>query len=124
MNQYAILAALVLALHLLFILWVIFGALFTRRKPLLRWLHLISLAWGIAFELLPWSCPLTLLEDWMRSRAGVGAYEGGFLLHYLDELVYPDVSATLLVATGVTVCLFNLGIYALRFRRRCDAADS
>jgi hypothetical protein len=44
-------------------------------------------------ELLPWPCPLTDLENWFEGKAGVQPYQGGFLLHYLDKLVYPDISA-------------------------------
>jgi len=40
---YSVLAAAILGLHLLFILWIVFGGAFTRRRPLLRWLHLGSL---------------------------------------------------------------------------------
>ena len=69
-------------------------------------------------EILPWPCPLTPAENWLRTRAGIGSYQGGFLLHYLDALVYPDIPPTLLTLAGVAVCLFNLGIYAVRFRRR------
>src|SRR5213593_2518251 len=90
-NFYSALATAVLFLHGLFILWVIFGALLVRSRPILRWLHLASLVWGILTELLPWPCPLTLLENWLEARAGVEPYEGGFLLHYLDRLFYPDV---------------------------------
>ncbi len=89
-----------------------FGALFTRARPLPRWLHLGSLVWGVLVEILPWPCPLTPAENWLRTRAGIGSYQGGFLLHYLDALVYPDVPPGLLTIGGVAVCLFNLGIYA------------
>ncbi len=41
--MYSALAAAILGLHLLFILWIIFGATVTWRRPLLRWLHLTSL---------------------------------------------------------------------------------
>jgi len=117
LNLYSIGATGVLVLHLLFILWVVFGALFTRARPLPRWLHLGSLVWGVFVEILPWPCPLTPAENWLRTRAGIGSYQGGFLLHYLDALVYPDVPPGLLTIGGVAVCLFNLGIYAVRFRR-------
>jgi len=110
----------VLALHLLFILWVMFGALVTRLRPLLRWVHVASLIYGILLEVLDWSCPLTPMENWLRGHAGAPTYQGGFLLHYLDALVYPDVPPSLLTVCGVAVCLFNLGIYAVRFRRRRD----
>jgi hypothetical protein len=118
MNLYSVLATTVLLLHLLFILWVILGALLTRGRPLLRWLHLGSLGWGVVLEIVPWPCPLTPAENWFRSRAGIETYQGGFLLHYLDTLVYPDIPPTWLTLTTVAVCVGNLVIYAMRFRRR------
>lgn len=110
-NFYSSFATAVLFLHALFIVWVIFGALLTRSRPLLRWLHIASLIWGILTELLPWPCPLTLLENGLEARAGVEPYRGGFLLHYLDRLVYPDISATVLTVAGVLVCALNLAFY-------------
>jgi len=79
-GSYSALATAVLFLHALFILWVIFGALLTRSRPILRWLHIASLIWGILTEVLPWPCPLTLLENWLEGRAGIEPYQGGFLL--------------------------------------------
>ncbi len=111
LNFYSVLAISVLLLHALFILWVVFGALLTRSRPILRWLHVGSLVWGILTELLPWPCPLTLLENWLEGKAGVEPYQGGFLLHSLDKLVYPDVSATVLTIVGVIICALNLGFY-------------
>jgi hypothetical protein len=113
-NFYSALAIFVLFLHALFILWVAFGAFLTRSRPVLRWLHIGSLVWGILTELLPWPCPLTLLENWLESKAGVEPYHGGFLLHYLDKLVYPDISATVLTVAGVLVCILNLALYGRR----------
>jgi hypothetical protein len=113
-NLYSALAAAVLFLHALFIVWVVFGALLTRSRPILRWLHIVSLIWGVLTELTPWACPLTLLENWLEQRACVEPYQGGFLLHYLDKLVYPDISATPLTVAGVIVCAFNLAIYGRR----------
>ena len=49
---YSALAISVLLLHALYILWVVFGALLTRSRPILRWLHVASLTWGILTELL------------------------------------------------------------------------
>jgi Protein of Unknown function (DUF2784) len=118
-DLYLALATAVLFLHALFIVWVVFGAVFMRSRPILRWLHIVSLIWGILTELLPWPCPLTLLENWLEQKAGVEPYQGGFLLHYMDKLVYPDISATALRVVGVLVCAFNLAVYgrrAWRFR--------
>jgi hypothetical protein len=111
-DFYVALATAVLFLHALFILWVIFGALLARSRPVLRWLHIASLVWGILTEVLPWTCPLTLLENWLEGSAGIAPYQGGFLLHYLDKLVYPNIPANMLTFAGVIVCVANLAFYA------------
>ena len=118
MNLYLVLAAGALVAHLLFILWVIFGALLTRRRRLLAGVHIASLVYGILIEVFDWTCPLTPLENWFRTRAGVPAYQGGFLLHYLDALVYPDVAPSVLTLCGVAVCLFSLAVYGRRLWQR------
>src|SRR5215470_19572391 len=110
-NFYSALAVVVLVLHGLFILWVVFGALLAWSYPALRWLHITSLIWGILTEWLPWPCPLTLLENWLEAKAGISPYQGGFLLHYLDKLIYPDISPVALTIGGVFVCVLNLAIY-------------
>ena len=92
MQFYYVLACAVMAVHALFVLWVIFGAVVTGRHPLLRWLHIASLLWGVWIEAGPWPCPLTWAENWLEVRAGVDSYTGGFLLHYLDRIVYPTWS--------------------------------
>jgi hypothetical protein len=111
------LAALVLALHLIWLAFVIFGALFTRGRPAWSVLHLLALVWGILVELGPWPCPFTLLEQYFEAKAGLPAYRGSFLLHYLDAIVYPDLPDWILTTAGVAVCAFNIGIYLRRWRR-------
>src|ERR1700746_1298796 len=110
-NVYSGLAVCVLFLHMLFILWVVFGALLTLSRPILRWLHIVSLLWGILTEMLPWPCPLTVLENWLESKPGGQPYKGGLLFHSLDKLVYPDISATILTFAGVISCALNLAFY-------------
>src|SRR5438128_8169757 len=46
---------------------------------------------GTLVEILPWTCPLTWAENFLETRAGIAPYQGGFLLHYLDALVYPNI---------------------------------
>lgn len=110
-TLYSVLASSVLFLHALYILWVVFGALLTRSRPILRGLHVASLVWGILTEVLPWPCPLTVLESWLERNAGVEPDQGGFLLHYLDKLVYPDISSSMLTTAAVIVCTLNLAFY-------------
>lgn len=111
-----ILATTILSIHLLWILAVIFGAFFTRGRPVWTGLHIASLIWGIVVELAPISCPLTLAEQYFETRAGMPSYEGSFLMHYLDKMIYPNLPWWVVAVVGAGICVFNLGIYARRFR--------
>lgn len=108
------LPAAVVAIHLAWILWVIAGAFWTRGRPWLTAFHVVSLVWGIIVETLPIACPFTLAEQVLEARAGEPTWAGSFLLHYLDAIVYPNLPVSVLIAFGVAVCAFNLGIYARR----------
>ncbi len=117
MISFSILATAVLGIHLLWILWVIFGWTIARRRRVLRWLHFASLIYGMGIEVAPWPCPLTLLEQWLESKAGMAPYRGPFLAHYLDALVYPNVPEWVLVPVALAACAFNLYLHARRFLR-------
>ena len=110
-------AILILLAHLIWIVLVIFGALFTRGRPLWTVLHVLSLVWGVITEAGPWPCPLTLAEQYFEVKAGMAAYQGSFLLRTLDAIVYPNTSPQVVTVIGVAVCAFNLGIYLWRFRK-------
>ena len=111
------LAEATLLTHLTFIVWVMLGALVTRERAWLTSLHIVSLVYGIVAELGPWPCPLTLAENFFEARAGLVPYQGPFLLHYLDAMVYPTLPSALVVASGVLVCFLNLLIYSFRLYR-------
>jgi Protein of Unknown function (DUF2784) len=111
----ALLATIVLAIHLAWLALVIFGALWTRGRPVWSTVHIVALLWGIVAEVGPWSCPLTLAETYFEAKAGAAAYQGSFLLHYLDAIVYPNLPGWIVTCAGVAVCVFNLIIYLRRF---------
>ena len=115
--MFGVLAIIVLVIHVFWIAWVIFGWLLSRRCPALRWLHLASLVYGIFIEIAPWPCPLTLLEQWLESRAGMVPYREPFLVHYLEALVYPNVPERVLIPMAVTVCGANLYLHGRRLIR-------
>jgi Protein of Unknown function (DUF2784) len=113
--------SLVLIAHLLWILWVIVGAFWTRNRPLLAWFHIASLVWGIVAELGPWACPLTLAEEFLEAKSGIDPDRGGFIARYVDAIVYPDLPEVLLVWFGVVVCTVNLAIYGRRYFSKITA---
>jgi hypothetical protein len=114
---YTALADAVLVVHLSWIVFVMIGTLWTRDRRVLTGIHIASLVWGVIVEAGPWPCPLTLLEQYLENKSGVDPWQGGFLLHYLDAIVYPNIPAWVLVAFGIGVCAVNLAIYARRFLR-------
>jgi Protein of Unknown function (DUF2784) len=109
----------VLFLHLLWCGWVLLGWIVTRYRPVLRTLHIASLAYAIVIELLPWPpCPLTVAETWLEARAGIEPAHAPFLMRVLDAVVYPDLPQWLVVASAVLVCVAVLWVYLWRYRHR------
>jgi hypothetical protein len=110
-----------LILHLLWCAWVLLGWMLTRRRRLLRTLHIASLVYAIIIELVPWPpCPLTVAETWLEARAGIELAHGPFLVHVLDAIVYPDLPEWLVVGCAVLVCVAVLSVYLWRYH--CRAA--
>lgn len=114
---YVLLADAILILHLLYIGWVIFGAISTRGRAWLGAIHVATILWGIIAETASAPCPLTLAENWCELRAGVVPYHGPFLLRSLDATVYPNAPPALLPTVAVIVCGFNLGVYIWRLSK-------
>jgi len=123
-NYYAALAAAALILHLLWILWILIGWLITRGRAWLAGLHIASLVWGVITEVGPWPCPLTLAEQWLENRSGAAAYQQGFLVHYLDKLIYPNLPELVVGWSGAAVCVVILGVYGVRIVRRVERGSA
>jgi hypothetical protein len=105
---YRIAADLVVALHFLFIAFVVGGGFLTWRWPRLAWVHVPVAAWGALIEFAGWICPLTPLENSLRRAAGEAGYPGGFIEHYIIPIVYPPgLNTGIQVALGVSVLLVN-----------------
>jgi len=111
---YALLADLVLVLHAAFIVFVVLGGLLVLWRRPVAWLHIPAAAWGILIEFKGWICPLTFLENDLRTAAGESGYSGGFIGHYLVPLVYPaTLTPEIQVVLGVVALLVNVAVYAV-----------
>jgi hypothetical protein len=109
---YGILADLVVVVHLGFIVFVFLGALLVLRWPRLVYPHVTAAVWGALVEFKHWPCPLTPLENWLRTRSGADAYGGGFVDHYIVPIVYPPgLTPQIQVLIGTAVLAVNLGLY-------------
>ena len=108
------LADAVILIHLLWIVLVLIGVVWTRGRPVWTFVHLVCLVWGIVVEVGPWPCPLTMLEDYLVACGGQHAVEGNFIFHWVRALIYPNAPYWLVTTAGVTACSIILTIYAWR----------
>lgn len=116
---YALLADLTLLVHLLFILFVIFGGLLVWRHAWLVWLHLPAVTWGVLVQVAGWYCPLTPLENHLLLLAGEAPYAGDFIGHYLLAAIYPEgLTRGVQIALGLGALLINAFFYARLLRAR------
>lgn len=118
---YRLLADAVVAVHGLFIVFVVLGGFLAWRWRWVAALHLPSAAWGVLIEFRHWVCPLTPLENHLRARAGAQGYEGGFIEHYLLPVIYPGgltpQSQLVLGTAALAVNLFAYGVLVRRLLR-------
>ena len=108
MNIHALLADAVLLLHFSFVLFVIIGLLLVViggfrhwnwvRNGWFRLAHLAAIGIVVAQAWLGRICPLTILEMWLRRQAGQAGYEGGFIQHWVGELLYYSAPPWVFVA--------------------------
>lgn len=111
------LANAVVVVHFAFVIFVIVGGLLLFRWWWLVFVHLPAIVWGALVEFTHWICPLTYLEDWLRERAGVAAYQGDFVTHYLMPILYPaHLTAHIQIFLGALVIGINIVIYAALLR--------
>ncbi|HYW55389.1 MAG TPA: DUF2784 domain-containing protein [Polaromonas sp.] len=97
---YALLADMVLLLHVAVVVFVVGGALLIVVGNLRKWgwvnalifrlAHLAAIAYVVAQAWLGIVCPLTTLEMWLRAKAGVSVYGTGFIEHWMSRLLYYD----------------------------------
>jgi hypothetical protein len=117
-------AQLVASVHLAWVLFTVIGAFFCFRRPVLKWVHLAVMAYGVAIEIGGWICPLTHLEKALLDAAGVPGYDGDFVTHLIRRVIYPDVSQEVLIAGALVVLAWTLYldfVHDRLFRRRTDS---
>ncbi len=93
-----VLADAILAVHVLFVCFVVFGLVAVYLGYALKWhwvrnlsfriLHLLAIAIVVAQSWFGVICPLTIWEMALRKEAGAVTYSGSFIQHWLHHLLY------------------------------------
>ncbi len=109
---YRLSADVVVFIHLAFVVFVIAGGLLVFRWRWIAWLHLPAVLWAALLEFYGWLCPLTPLEQKLRTSAGQTGYGGGFVEHYILPVLYPaGLDESMQFQIGSLVIAINIAVY-------------
>jgi len=91
-------ADIILFLHLLVIVFNVFGLVLIFvgnvlnwhwiRNPWFRLIHLLTIVVVVLLSWLNFICPLTSIEMVLRTRAGDTTYSGSFISHWVESILY------------------------------------
>ena len=120
---YQLLADMVLVLHVAIVAFVVVGLVLIVAGNLRGWrwvnalwfrlAHLAAIAVVVAESWVGMVCPLTTLELWLRTQAQGATYEGSFIEHWLQRVLYYDAPPWVFTL-GYT--LFGLIVIAIWWR--------
>ena len=95
---FSFVADVILVIHVLFVVFVVLSLFLIFAGKLLCWqwvrnpwfrvTHLLSISLIVFQSWFGAICPLTIWEMDLRSKAGKAHYEGSFIMHWLNELLY------------------------------------
>jgi hypothetical protein len=114
-----LLGALVVVVHLLFVVFATLGGILAMRWPRVAWVHVPCAAWAVFVEVSGRICPLTPLENALRRRAGLDDYSGDFVANYVFPVLYPEgLTREAQMAVAAFVLMTNVAAYAWIVGRR------
>jgi len=101
--RYQLLADLVLTLHFAVVLFVVGGlaAIIVGNLRGLAWVnalwfrmaHLGAIGFVVLQSWLGATCPLTHLENWLRTKAHAGTYSASFIEHWIQRILFYEAPA-------------------------------
>jgi Protein of Unknown function (DUF2784) len=97
-RWYQLLADAVLLLHFAVVAFVVGGLVLIVAGNLRRWgwvnrwwfrlCHLSAIAFVVAQAWLGQTCPLTTLENWLRTQARQASYSRSFIEHWIQAVLF------------------------------------
>lgn len=125
---FQVLSESVFATHLLVTLYTLFGVALVFRWPRLAYFHVPIVVWMILVNVADWFCPLTFLEDWLRSESAIPGYDSsliqGYIVDLIDRYIHPidrtrvDPRHNALIWAAVFSVINGFGYTAFAWRLR------
>lgn len=108
MNAWSLLADFVLVVHALFVGFVVIGQALILgglwrgwvwvRQRAFRLAHLAAIGVVVLQGWLGMLCPLTIIENALRQRAGQLPYTGSFIQHWLHRIIFYEADGWVFTA--------------------------
>ncbi|MDI6761814.1 MAG: DUF2784 domain-containing protein [Thermodesulfobacteriota bacterium] len=109
---YKVLADITVLIHFLWIVFLFLGAIWGRKSRAVKTFHLAGLAFAFIIQIFDWYCPLTHLEAWLRAKHNPGlTYTGSFIIHYVEKIIYIEISPTIILIVTLLLGGLNVWIY-------------
>ena len=109
---YSISADIIVVLHLLWILFLIFGAFPGRRYKWIKVVHIGGVIYALIIQVFGWFCPLTHLEAWLRRMHDPSqSYSGSFIIYYIEKIVYIGISPDIILLLTALIALMSVRVY-------------
>ena len=122
-ETFDFLADVVLIAHFAIVLFVVGGLAIIIIGNHLRWSwvnmlwfrisHLATIGIVVAESWLGIACPLTTLENWLRTKAGQTSYNDSFIAHFLQRLIFYNAPEWIFI---VAYTIFGLCVFAAWWR--------
>lgn len=109
-------AGLVVAVHMGYLVYMVFGGFLALRRVAWLWPHIMSTVYSIYVTVTDFRCPLTALEQWLLARGGRVPYEGSYTAYYLRDVLYPAQYETAVWLSGMGLALLSYVIVLTRRR--------
>ncbi len=121
---YKFTADVIVLFHFLWIIFMIIGFIttlcgFIWKKNfeffIFRTLHLFGILYVSFLIILGKYCPLTVMENALRSQYDPNmVYPGSFIIHYVELLVYPNVPSAYIIIPTIFISVFSIVMYIVK----------
>jgi hypothetical protein len=119
-----VLADVVVALHMGFLVYMVVGGFLALRRFGLIWPHVGVIVYSFYVTLTSFTCPATTLEKWLLVKGGETPYEDSFIHEYLRGTIYPPAIETAVWLACMATAMASWVFVLTRRRRNVLAPES